>query len=171
MTGDPKQQGNATRHRQGARSGYFDSSPFENAQIAATDTKSRCLDLYEAFAQSRFEQLADDLTESELASLEEYHRARLDAEREERRMHLGAFALVSVLFFLLLPMLVAEAFQVLVLDAVALLLLALAVPYAFVYFDYENRVRAMALGLFRLMEARELRAERTRQADERPFTG
>ena len=33
------------------------------------------------------------------------------------------------------------------------LLLLLVAPYTFVYFGYENRVRAMSLGLLRVLDA------------------
>lgn len=142
---------------------YFDSSPFDGARIAGT-SKSRRLELYETLAKTHFVEIPGDVTAADLAGLEAYHRERLIAEREERRMHFGALALVSVLFFILLPALIAQGFQMLALDLLALLLLALIVPYVFVYFGYENRVRAMALGLFRLMEARATREEGERRA-------
>jgi hypothetical protein len=148
-------------HPPGGVPKYFDSSPFDGAQVARPGgPKSHRLELYDALAKGHFAELPEGASADDLAWLEGYHRERLDAEREERRMHFGAFCLVSVLFFLLLPALIAGAFQMLALDLLALLLLVLIVPYVFVYFGYENRVRAMALGLFRLMEARAVRAEK-----------
>ena len=133
---------------------YFDTSPFDEAGVVAPGrAKSRALEAYEAFAKGRFVEVPAEATRDELERLDRYLLARLDMEREERRMHFGAFALVSVLFFLLFPRLVEEGFQTVWLDLLALLLLALIVPYVFVYFGYENRVRAMALGHLRLLEA------------------
>lgn len=138
---------------------YFDSSPYQGAPVAGAAGRSRALELYEALAPVHFVAIPAEISGEELAWLEAFHRERVLAEREERRMHFGAFALVSGLFFLLLPALVAQEFGFLALDLLALLLLVLIVPYVFVYFGYENRVRAMTLGLFRLVEARAKRAE------------
>jgi hypothetical protein len=139
---------------------YFDSSPFDSVQVVGTGVKSHGLELYDRLAKARFTELPESVTEREFVWLETFHRERLAAEREERRMHFGALALVSVLFFLLLPTVVTQTTPMLPIDIVALLLFVLFVPYVFVYFGYENRVRAMTLGLLRLMEARALRAER-----------
>ena len=162
---DPKGERSVMPHPPGGVPKYFDTSPFEGAQVAGAGAKSHRLELYERLAKGHFGQIPEDVTESELEWLEGYHRERLAAEREERRMHFGAFALVGVLFFLLFPAMIAQAFQMLALDLLALLLLVLLVPYVFVYFGYENRVRAMALGLFRLLEARALKAELAAKRD------
>ena len=138
---------------------YFDGSPYDNAPVAREGgPKSRRLELYDRLAKDHFGAIPAELTADELAWLEGYHHERVVAEREERRMHFGAFALVGVLFFILLPSFVSGQF-VLALGLLELLLLVLLVPYVFVYFGYENRVRAMELGLLRLMEARALLAE------------
>lgn len=139
---------------------YFDSSPYDGAQIAGYGgPKSQCLALYDELAKSHFVQVPETVTDAQLAWLEGFQHERVVAEREERRMHFGAFCLVSLLFFLLLPTMVTTQF-VLALALLEVLLLVLIVPYVFVYFGYENRVRAMTLGLFRLREAHALRAER-----------
>jgi len=140
---------------------YFSTSPFDGAQVTALGAeKSRRLALYETLAASHFAQIPAELATLDLDWLDGYLRTRLEIEREERRMHFGALALVSVLFFLMLPGLVESGFANLGLTSLALLLLALLVPYVLVYFGYENRVRAMALGHLRLIEARESRQER-----------
>ncbi len=113
------------------------------------EAEGRAAELY----RRCFHELPPDLAADDLRLLERYARARLKLEMEERRMHFGALALVSVLFFILLPHLLAEEFRNLALDALALLLLALIVPYVFVYFSYENRVREMARFHLRLIEA------------------
>jgi hypothetical protein len=111
--------------------------------------EGRAAELY----RRSFRALPADLAPDDLRLLERYAKARLKLEMEERRMHFGALALVSVLFFILLPHLLAGEFRNLALDALALLLLALIVPYVFVYFSYENRVREMARLYLRLLEA------------------
>jgi len=68
-------------------------------------------------------------------------------------MHFGALALAAALFFLLLPPVLAEEFRDLLLDSMALLLFLLLPPYLFVYFNYENRVRAMSEAHLRLLES------------------
>ncbi|HUJ27198.1 MAG TPA: hypothetical protein VLW85_14335 [Myxococcales bacterium] len=116
---------------------------------AAGDT--RAAGLYRKLAASRYRDLP--ASEPDAAVLEPYLRARLECEREERRMHFGALALVSVLFFLLLPAVLRD-FGNIGLDLIAVLLLALLVPYVFVYFSYENRVRAMSAAWLRLISRR-----------------
>ncbi|HCF56444.1 MAG TPA: hypothetical protein DFS52_00405 [Myxococcales bacterium] len=140
---------------------YFLASAFEGAQIAEPGkSKSRLLELYDQLAPSHFASIPEELGEADLDWLDRFQMTRLEIEREERRMHFGALALVSLLFFLLLPQIVAMEFANIALNLLALLLLTLVVPYVFVYFGYENRVRAMALGHLRLVEARTERANR-----------
>jgi hypothetical protein len=121
--------------------------------------KSRLLALYDHLSPSHFAQIPDSLSDQDLSWLDQFHLARLDIEREERRMHFGALALVTVMLFLLLPTLISGGFSNLSMDLLALLLLALAGPYVMVYFGYENRVRAMGLGHLRLLEAMARRAQ------------
>ena len=133
---------------------YYDSSPFDGILIARPGgPKSRRLRLYEALSSTRFATLPEGMGPADLAWLEGYVKTRLKAEREERRLHFGAFALVAVLFFLVFPVLSLQGFPNLGLSLLALLLLMLLVPYVVVYFNYENRVRAMTLGHLRLIEA------------------
>jgi hypothetical protein len=126
---------------------YFDSSPY------ALPSEGKLSALYRALAQSRFAQLPPGLSPGEVRVLDRYLLARLDLEREERRMHFGALALTAALFFLLLPPVLAGEFHDLLLDSLALLLFLLLPPYLFVYFNYENRVRAMSEAHLRLLEA------------------
>ncbi len=137
---------------------YFDGSPYDDAQIAVGRPTSKRLALYDELAKKHFAEVPDTVTDEELAWLEGYHHQRVIAEREERRMHFGAFMFVGILFFILLPGFVTGPL-VIALGILELLLLGLIVAYVFVYFGYENRVRAMTLGLFRLMEVRANRAE------------
>jgi hypothetical protein len=140
---------------------YFAGSPFEGAQIAAAEgPKSKRLALFDELRAQRFASVPAGLSREDLQWLAEFQLHRLEAEREERRMHFGALVLVTVLFFLVFPQLIAQQFANLGLSLVALLLLVLIVPYVLVYFGYENRVRAMALEHLRLLEAIALSDER-----------
>jgi hypothetical protein len=127
---------------------YFDNSPY-----AVPDRGGRVLELYRALSAVRFAQLPQGLSREEMRGLDRYLLARLDLEREERRMHFGALALAAALFFLLLQQVLAGGLRDLLLDAMALLLFLLLPPYLFVYFNYENRVRAMSEAHLRLLEA------------------
>src|SRR5438445_12809645 len=111
---------------------YFDSSPY-----AVPDGGGRTLELYRALAAGRFAPLPQGLSREKARALDRYLLARLDLEREERRMHFGALALAAALFFLLLPPVLAGQFRDLLLDSMALLLFLLLPPYLFVYFNYE----------------------------------
>jgi hypothetical protein len=146
---------------------YFDRSPYDAAEVVpAGAARSHALTQYEAFAKGHFGVLPAEITRSELERLERFLRARLELEREERRMHFGAFALCCLLLFLLLPRLVETGFGEIWLGALAVLLVVLIAPYIFVYFGYENRVRAMSLGLLRVIDAIASRDEaRTRVPD------
>ncbi len=126
---------------------YFDSSPY-----AAPDGDGRIVQLYRALADGRFAQLPQGLSRDEVRALDRYLEARLKLEREERRMHFGALALTAALFFLLLPQVLAGQFRDLLLDSMAALLFLLLPPYLFVYFNYENPVRAMSEAHLRLLE-------------------
>jgi hypothetical protein len=126
---------------------YFDSSPYP------LPSEGKLGALYRALSASRFAQLPPGLSREEARALDRYLLARLDLEREERRMHFGALALAAALFFLLLPPVLAGEFRDLLLDSMALLLFLLLPPYLFVYFNYENRVRAMSEAHLRLLES------------------
>ena len=132
---------------------YFDASPFDGAEVPTGAAKSRRLQLYEQFAATRFAAVPPALTRAELEGVQAILASRLDAEREERRMHFGAFALVTLLFMLVFLHGLQAGFSNLAVDLLAALLLALVVSYVFVYFGYENRVRAMLAGRLRLLEA------------------
>ncbi len=127
--------------------GYIANSIFDEPAGSG-----RAAELYLALARSRFASLPGELSTADLRMLERYLFARLELEREERRMHFGALALLSLLFFVLLPHLISGEFQSVALDLLALLLLTLIVPYIFVYFGYENRVRAMGAARLRALE-------------------
>ena len=100
---------------------YFLASAFEGAQIAEPGkSKSRLLELYDQLAPSHFASIPEELGEADLDWLDRFQMTRLEIEREERRMHFGALALVSLLFFLLLPQIVAMEFANIALNLLAL---------------------------------------------------
>ena len=138
---------------------YCARSAFHDVSLAEPGHEpSRLLALHSELSAIEFARIPDDLSDDDLAWLDAFQALRLETEREERRMHFGAFALVGVLFFLLLPTLAAGKASLPML-LIALLLIGLLVPYTLVYFGYENRVRAMAIGRMRLWEARSRRRE------------
>jgi hypothetical protein len=143
----------APKERRWPLPAYFDASPFEGAEALPGAAKSRRLQLYEQFAAARFTALPEGAGRDDLRALDEHMAMRLDAEVEERRLHFGAFALVAVLFMMVFLHQASTGFADLALDALALLLLVLLVPYVFVYFGFENRVRAMFAGRLRIAEA------------------
>ena len=151
----------ALPHPPGWLPGYCARSAFAGVELAEPGhAKSRLLALHDELALREFSAIPDGLSDADLAWLDAFLALRLETEREERRMHFGAFALVGLLFFLLLPML-AQGNASLPTLLIALLLIGLLVPYTLVYFGYENRVRSMAIGRMRLWEARARRAEAT----------
>lgn len=155
----------ALPHPPGWLPGYCARSAFHGVVLAEPGhDKSRLLALYDALAASEFAQIPEALSDADLAWLDGFLALRLETEREERRMHFGAFALVGMLFFMLLPTLAAGRASLAML-LIALLLIGLLVPYTLVYFGYENRVRSMAIGRMRLWEARARRCEAAQQRD------
>ena len=149
----------ALPHPPGWLPDYCARSAFAGVQVNETGKeKSRRLALYDELAAGEFTNIPEDRTDEDLAWLDGFHALKLEAEKEERRMHFGAFALVGLLLFLLMPTLAAGTAPLAIL-LLALLLIALLAPYTLVYFGYENRVRSMAIGRWRLWEARQKRAE------------
>lgn len=102
--------------------------------------KARLYARYEELVASGFEDLSG-FDAGELDWLQRIHDKHLDYYREERRMHFGAFALVGVVFIILLPATLFLEDYFLILAGVEGLLLALLVPYTFVYRRYEEGVR------------------------------
>lgn len=97
---------------------------------------------YEKLCETGFEQF-ESFTDSELDRFQQIHDKRLDFYREERRMHFGAFALVSLAFVILFPPLLSAENHFLPLLGIEALLFCLLVPYTFVYRRYEEGVRRM----------------------------
>ncbi len=160
----------ALPHPPGWLPDYCSRSAF--AQVALNEDghdKSRLLALYDELAAAEFSKIPEELTDEELAWLDGFHALKHETEKEERRMHFGAFALVGLLLFLLMPSL-ASGHAPLAILLLALMLIVLLVPYTLVYFGYENRVRSMAIGRMRIWEARRRRAEESmkqKSADEK----
>lgn len=109
-------------------------------------------ELYEEKSRSGFNGL--ELLDIEaLKTLLEIHSKKIEFHREERKMHFGALALVSVLFFITLALLNRGGPVFLYACAIALLLLCLIIPYVIVYFKYENRLRKMNSEYFKIFDA------------------
>ena len=149
----------ALPHPPGWLPDYCSRSAFAQVELNEDGhAKSRLLTIYDQLAAIEFSKIPEDLTDEELAWLDGFHALKHETEKEERRMHFGAFALVGLLLFILMPTL-ATGNAPLALLLLALMLIVLLVPYTLVYFGYENRVRSMAIGRMRIWEARQRRAE------------
>jgi len=121
--------------------------------------RARLYASYEELAGRGFDGL-DRFSDEELDWLQGIHDRHLDFLREERRMHFGAFALVAVVFIILLPATLYLEDYFLVLAAVEALLLVLLVPYTFVYRKYEEGVRLRMRQAVLLENERRMRSER-----------
>ncbi len=120
--------------------------------------RSRRVVLYEQLAETGFREL-DGVPAPDLEALARIHTLRLGHYAEERRMHFFAFALVGLAVVILLPAVLTLDDYFLPLAGVEVLLLALLVPYTFVYRKYEEGVRRMMRESFLIENARLLRAE------------
>ena len=127
----------------------------------APGPESALLADYRRLRAERFAGL-DRFSAEQLDWLQRIHDKHLDFYREERRMHFGAFALVGLAFAVLLgPTLSLCATELfLPLAAAEALLLALLVPYTFVYRRYEEGVRRMMRESVLLEDARRARGEK-----------
>ncbi len=122
------------------------------------EPKSELLAAYEEITAAGFKDL-DRFSVEDLDWLQHIHDRHLDFFREERRMHFGAFALVGLVFIILLPATLSLEDYFLVLAGAQAMLLALLVPYVFVYRKYEEGVRRMMREAIILENARRLRVE------------
>ena len=102
--------------------------------------RSRLLEAYYGLVKEGFLNL-EGFTDDEMDWLQAIHDKHLSFFKEERRMHFGAFALVAVAVVLLLPTVISDTRYFLPLLAAFGLLLALLLPYTFVYMRYEEGVR------------------------------
>ena len=75
-------------------------------------------------------------------------------------MHFGAFALVSILFFIILPQALDGGEYSLPFMLLGGLLFLLMVPYIFYYAWYENRLRRMEDYYFLILEAKNREIEK-----------
>ncbi|MBN1574664.1 MAG: hypothetical protein JW984_15815 [Deltaproteobacteria bacterium] len=107
---------------------------------------------YERHLKEKFRNI-DRLTKEELSWLLSVHDKKIEYFKEERKMHFGAFALVTILFFIILPQALAGgeySFPLMLLEG---LLLILIIPYVFYYAWYENRLRKIESFYFIILEA------------------
>lgn len=110
------------------------------------------MDFYEKHLKDKFRNI-DGLKKDDLSWLLIVHDKKIEYFKEERKMHFGAFALVTILFFIILPQALSEtefAFPLLLLEG---LLLLLIIPYVFYYAWYENRLRKIESYYFVILEA------------------
>ena len=113
---------------------------------------NRTMGFYESHLKDKFRNI-DELTKDELSWLLLVHDKKVEYFKEERKMHFGAFALVTILFFIILPQALLEtefSFPLLLLEG---LLLLLIIPYVFYYAWYENRLRKIESFYFIILEA------------------
>ena len=123
------------------------------------EPRSELLAAYEEITAGGFRDL-DRFSVEDLDWLQHIHDRHLDFFREERRMHFGAFALVGLAFIILLPATLFLEDYFLILAGAQALLLALLVPYVFVYRKYEEGVRRMMREAIILENVRRLRVEK-----------
>jgi hypothetical protein len=110
------------------------------------------MEFYTTHLKDRFRSV-DHLDEKDLAWLLMVHDKKVEYFKEERKMHFGAFALVTVLFFLLLPVILSGGEFTKPLLLIEGLLFFLMVPYVFYYAWYENRLRKLEEFYFVILEA------------------
>lgn len=127
---------------------------------------SALLAAYYRLVDEGFSNLAR-FSEEELAWLQKIHDKHLDFYREERRMHFGAFALVSLAVIIILPAVLTIEEYFLPLAGVLALLLVLLAPYTFVYWRYEEGVRKKMRESMILENARRARDEARAQSIDR----
>lgn len=114
----------------------------------------RTMEFYTTHLKDRFRSV-DHLNEKDLSWLLVVHDKKVEYFKEERKMHFGAFALVTVLFFLLLPVILSGGEFTKPLLLIEGLLFFLMVPYVFYYAWYENRLRKLEEFYFVILEALE----------------
>jgi len=114
----------------------------------------RTMEFYTTHLKDKFRSV-DHLDEKDLRWLLTVHDKKVEYFKEERKMHFGAFALVTVLFFLLLPVILSEGEFTRPLLLIEGLLFFLMVPYVFYYAWYENRLRKLEEFYFVILEALE----------------
>ena len=112
----------------------------------------RTMEFYTTHLKDKFRSV-DHLNERDLKWLLIVHDKKVEYFKEERKMHFGAFALVTVLFFLLLPVILSGSEFTKPLLLIEGLLFFLMVPYVFYYAWYENRLRKLEEFYFVILEA------------------
>lgn len=122
------------------------------------------IDFYERHLKEKFGNI-NKLSREELSWLLQVHDKKIEYFKEERKMHFGAFALVTVLFFIILPQALSESEYSTPLMLLEGLLLILIIPYVFYYAWYENRLRKIESFYFIILEALDEVAEGTNKTE------
>jgi hypothetical protein len=121
--------------------------------------ESSLISAYEKLAMNGFSDLGV-FSGDELNWLLQIHNRYLSFYIEERRMHFAAMALVAMAAVILVyPVLTIEKYF-LPLAVLELLLIALLIPYVFVYYRYEGGVRKKMREAVMLENARRLHDEK-----------
>ena len=111
----------------------------------------KTMELYETHLKGNFAGV-DTLSADELKFLLAVHDKKVEYFKEERKMHFLAFMLVTLLFFIILPLTFEDQYRLAFVLLEALLFL-LMVPYIFYYAWYENRLRKLEALYFVILEA------------------
>ncbi len=119
----------------------------------------RTIDFYEKNLKDKFRNI-EKLGREDLSWLLEVHEKKIEYFKEERKMHFGAFALVSILFFIILPQALDGGEYSLPFMLLGGLLFLLLVPYIFYYAWYENRLRRIEGYYFLILEAKNRKVEK-----------
>ncbi len=120
---------------------------------------SRMFEAYQKLVKENFKNL-EGFTDNELDWLQVIHDKHLSFFKEERRMHFGAFALAALATVIMLPNVLSETPYFLPLAAAFCLLIALLIPYTFVYMRYEEGVRKKMRESMLIENERSLRKDR-----------
>ncbi len=104
--------------------------------------ESETLTVYKSLYETDFSSI-ESFTLKEIENIFSLHSLYLHYTIEERRMHFGALALISLCTVILLPFIFLLNQYIIPLSIIELLLVLLLIPYVFVYRNYENRVRSM----------------------------
>jgi hypothetical protein len=112
----------------------------------------KTMEFYEKHLKEDFKTIAS-LSREELGWLLMVHDKKVEYFKEERKMHFGAFALVAILFFVILPQALSGGEYWLPFLLLEGLLFILLVPYIFYYAWYENRLRKIEGFYFVILEA------------------
>lgn len=111
----------------------------------------RTIDFYDEHLKKGFKDIGE-LPREELDFLLSVHDKKVEYFKEERKMHFGAFTLVALLFFIILPQVISGGEYWLSFSLLEGLLFLLMAPYIFYYAWYENRLRKLESYYFVILE-------------------